>query len=103
MSEQRYNETLVSGRKDGKLANSDNIFDKDRGKMQSDINKEMKTRTDNSFDSLKQTKQSAEDGGENVITLTRHDGTSVQVKFYNGSKGRKGDKGEKGEIGRAHV
>ena len=37
MSEQRYNETLVSGRKDGKLANSDNIFDKDRGKMQSEI------------------------------------------------------------------
>ena len=99
MSEQRYNETLVSGRKDGKLANSDNIFDKDRGKMQSDINKEMKTRTDNSFDSLKQTKQSAEDGGENVITLTRHDGTSEQIKFYNGSKGSKGDKGEKGDKG----
>lgn len=99
MSEQRYNETLVSGRKDGKLANSDNIFDKDRGKMQSDINKEMKTRTDNSFDSLKQTKQSAEDGGENVITLTRHDGTSEQVKFYNGSKGSKGDKGDKGDNG----
>ena len=99
MSEQRYNETLVSGRKDGKLANSDNIFDKDRGKMQSDINKEMKTRTDNSFDSLKQTKQSTEDGGENVITLTRHDGTSEQVKFYNGSKGSKGDKGDKGEVG----
>lgn len=99
MSEQRYNGTIVSGRKDGKLANSDNIFDKDRGKMQSDINKEMKTRTDNSFDSLKQTKQSAEDGGENVITLTRHDGTSEQVKFYNGSKGSKGDKGEQGEKG----
>lgn len=99
MSEQRYNGTIVSGRKDGKLANSDNIFDKDRRKMQSDINKEMKTRTDNSFDSLKQTKQSAEDGGENVITLTRHDGTSEQVKFYNGSKGSKGDKGDKGEVG----
>lgn len=99
MSEQRYNETLVSGRKDGKLANSDNIFDKDRGKMQSDINKEMKTRTDKSFDSLKQTKQSAEDGGENVITLTRHDGTSEQVKIYNGSKGSKGDKGDKGDKG----
>lgn len=99
MSEQRYNGTIVSGRKDGKLANSDNIFDKDRGKMQSDINKEMKTRTDNSFDSLKQTKQSAEDGGENVITLTRHDGTSEQVKFYNGSKGSKGEKGEKGDKG----
>jgi hypothetical protein len=99
MSEQRYNETLVSGRKDGKLANSDNIFDKDRGKMQSDINKEMKTRTDNSFDSLKQTKQSVEDGGENVITLTRHDGTSEKVKFYNGSKGSKGDKGDKGDKG----
>lgn len=99
MSEQRYNGTIVSGRKDGKLANSDNIFDKERGKMQSDINKETKTRTDNSFDSLKQTKQSAEDGGENVITLTRHDGTSEQVKFYNGSKGSKGDKGEKGDKG----
>ena len=99
MSEQRYNGTIVSGRKDGKLANSDNIFDKDIRKMQSDINKEMKTRTDNSFDSLKQTKQSAEDGGENVITLTRHDGTSEQVKFYNGSKGSKGDKGDKGEVG----
>lgn len=99
MSEQRYNGTIVSGRKDGKLANSDNIFDKERGKMQSDINKEMKTRTDNSFDSLKQTKQSAEDGGENVITLTRHDGTSEQVKFYNGSKGSKGDKGDKGDKG----
>lgn len=99
MSEQRYNGTIVSGRKDGKLANSDNIFDKDRRKMQSDINKEMKTRTDNSFDSLKQTKQSAEDGGENVITLTRHDGTSEQVKFYNGSKGSKGDKGDKGDKG----
>ena len=99
MSEQRYNGTIVSGRKDGKLANSDNIFDKDRRKMQSDINKEMKTRTDKSFASLKQTKQSAEDGGENVITLTRHDGTSEQVKFYNGSKGDKGDKGDKGEVG----
>lgn len=99
MSEQRYNGTIVSGRKDGKLANSDNIFDKERGKMQSDINKEMKTRTDNSFDSLKQTKQSADDGGENVITLTRHDGTSEQVKFYNGSKGSKGDKGDKGDKG----
>lgn len=99
MSEQRYNETIVSGRKDGKLANSDNIFDKERGKMQSDINKEMKTRTNNSFDSLKQTKQSAEDGGENVITLTRHDGTSEQVKFYNGSKGNKGEKGDKGDKG----
>lgn len=99
MSEQRYNGTIVSGRKDGKLANSDNIFDKNIGKMQSDINKEMKTRTDNSFDSLKQTKQSAEDGGENVITLTRHEGTSEQVKFYNGSKGSKGEKGDKGDKG----
>lgn len=99
MSEQRYNGTIVSGRKDCKLANSDNIFDKDRRKMQSDINKEMKTLTDKSFASLKQTKQSAEDGGENVITLTRHDGTSEQVKFYNGSKGDKGDKGDKGEVG----
>lgn len=99
MSEQRYNGTIVSGRKDGKLANSDNIYDKDRKKMQSDINKEMKTRTDNSFDSLKQTKQSAEDGGENIITITRHDGLSEQVKFYNGSKGSKGDRGEKGEKG----
>ena len=99
MSEQRYNGTIVSGRKDGKLANSDNIFDKERGKMQSDINKEMKTRTDNSFDSLKQTKKSAEDGGENVITITRHDGTSEQVKFYNGSKGSKGEKGDKGDKG----
>ena len=99
MSEQRYNGTIVSGRKDGKLANSDNIFDKERGKMQSDINKEMKTRTDNSFDSLKQTKQSAEDGGENIITITRHDGLYEQVKFYNGSKGSKGDKGEQGEKG----
>ena len=103
MSEQRYNGTIVSGRKDGKLANSDNIFDKDRRKMQSDINKEMKTRTDKSFDSLKQTKQSAEDGGENVITLTRHDGTSEQVKFYNGSKGSKGDKGEVGMQGNSGV
>ena len=99
MTEQRYNGTIVSGRKDCKLANSDNIFDKDRRKMQSDINKEMKTRTDKSFASLKQTKQSAEDGGENVITLTRHDGTSEQVKFYNGSKGSKGDKGDKGDKG----
>lgn len=103
MSEQRYNGTIVSGRKDGKLANSDNIFDKDRRMMQSDINKEMKTRTDNSFDSLKQTKQSAEDGGENVITLTRHDGTSEQVKFYNGSKGDKGDKGDAGMQGNSGV
>lgn len=101
MSEQRYNGIIVSGRKDGKLVYSDNIFEKDRGKMQSDINKEMKTRTDNSFDSLKQTKQSAEDGGENVITLTRHNGTSEQVKFYNGSKGSKGDKGDKGDKGTA--
>ncbi|WP_418868424.1 hypothetical protein, partial [Segatella hominis] len=85
------------------MANSDNIFDKDRRKMQSDINKEMKTRTDNSFDSLKQTKQSAEDGGENVITLTRHDGTSEQIKFYNGSKGSKGDKGEVGMQGNSGV
>lgn len=99
MSEQRYNGTIVSGRKDGKLANSDNIFDKEKGKMQSDINKEMKTRTDKSFDSLKQTKKSAEDGGENVITITRHDGTSEQVKFYNGSKGSKGEKGDKGDKG----
>ena len=99
MSEQRYNGTIVSGRKDGKLANSDNIFDKDRGKMQSDINKEMKARSDKSFDSLKQTKQSTEDGGENIITITRHDGLSEQVKFYNGSKGDKGEQGEKGDKG----
>lgn len=40
----RYNGTLESARKDGKLAFTDNIFDKRLSKMQSDINREVETK-----------------------------------------------------------
>ncbi len=42
----RYNGTLVSARKDGKLAYTDNIYDKEMSKMQSEINKEVKSKLD---------------------------------------------------------
>ena len=38
--ETKYCNTLVSSREDGKLANTDNIYDKEIGQMQSIINKQ---------------------------------------------------------------
>lgn len=43
-----------------------------------------------------QTSTSTEDGGLNVFTFTKSDGTTVDLNVRNGSKGSKGDKGDPG-------
>ena len=46
-----------------------------------------------------QTVTSSADGGNNVFTLTKSDGTTAAFTVKNGSKGTKGDKGDKGDTG----
>ena len=49
--------------------------------------------------SVEQTTISTDDGGINVVTVTKTDGTTSNFQIRNGSKGNKGDTGEKGETG----
>lgn len=49
--------------------------------------------------SVAQTTTSTLDGGTNVITVTKTDGSTSTFQVRNGSKGDKGDKGDKGEKG----
>lgn len=49
--------------------------------------------------SVVQTTTSTEDGGMNVVTVTKTDGTSSTFSVKNGSKGSKGDTGAQGEQG----
>lgn len=46
-----------------------------------------------------QTTTSSEDGGTNVYTFTKSDGTTSTLSVKNGSKGSTGEKGEKGDKG----
>ena len=46
-----------------------------------------------------QTTTSSADGGNNVFTLTKSDGTTAAFTVQNGSKGAKGDKGDTGATG----
>ena len=48
------------------------------------------------IESVEQTVTSTEDGGINVITVRKTDGTSYTFSVRNGSKGSKGDKGDQG-------
>ena len=57
----------------------------------------------NGYISIEQTSESTEDGGENVITATRADGTSDSIVIRNGSKGSAGPKGDPGDPGVAGV
>lgn len=49
--------------------------------------------------SVEQTTTSTEDGGTNIVTVTKTDGTSSTFQVMNGSKGDKGDTGATGEKG----
>lgn len=49
--------------------------------------------------SVQQTTTSNADGGTNVITVTKTDGTTSTFTVKNGNKGSKGDKGDTGETG----
>lgn len=49
--------------------------------------------------SVAQTTTSTLDGGTNVITVTKTDGSTSTFQVRNGSKGDKGDKGDQGEKG----
>lgn len=51
------------------------------------------------IESVVQTTTSDEDGGVNVITVTKTDGTKSTFQVKNGSKGSKGDKGATGNKG----
>lgn len=51
------------------------------------------------FTSGSQTSTSLEDGGSNIFTFTKSDGTEAEFVVKNGSKGSKGDPGEKGDKG----
>lgn len=51
------------------------------------------------IESVVQTTTSAEDGGTNVVTVTKTDGTSSTFQVKNGSKGSPGSKGDKGATG----
>ena len=46
-----------------------------------------------------QTLTSSEDGGSNIFTFTKSDGTEAEFVVKNGSKGSKGDTGAKGDKG----
>lgn len=48
---------------------------------------------------VKQTTTSTEDGGTNIVTVTKTNGEKSTFQVRNGSKGSKGDAGEKGEPG----
>lgn len=50
----------------------------------------------NGFVSLEQTVESEEDGGENIITATRADGSTETIVIRNGRGGGKGEPGENG-------
>lgn len=51
------------------------------------------------IESVEQTTTSTEDGGVNVVTVTKTDGEKYTFEVRNGSKGSKGDKGDKGDTG----
>ena len=51
------------------------------------------------IESVIQTTTSTEDGGINVVTVTKTDGEKSTFEVRNGSTGSKGDKGDKGEQG----
>lgn len=51
------------------------------------------------IESVEQTTTSTEDGGVNVVTVTKTDGEKSTFEVRNGSKGSKGDKGDKGADG----
>lgn len=53
----------------------------------------------NNLASIEQTATSYEDRGENIITATLGNGTTVEFTILNGGKGSKGDKGDKGDQG----
>lgn len=95
----KYNGTLRSGRKDGKLAYTSNIYDENEGKMQSSINEELRKGFKDSITDIKQTVTSTEDGGENIVTLIASNGKTKSIRIKNGSKGLDGKNGEKGERG----
>ena len=48
---------------------------------------------------VKQTTTSTEDGGTNIVTVTKTNGEKSTFQVRNGSKGSKGDKGDAGEKG----
>ncbi|MCI9190900.1 MAG: collagen-like protein [Lachnospiraceae bacterium] len=48
-----------------------------------------------------QTEESVKDGGVNVYTFERSDGTTSMFLVRNGSQGSKGEKGDKGDVGAA--
>lgn len=95
----KYNGTLRSGRKDGKLAYTSNIYDENEGNMQSSINEELRKGFKDSITDIKQTVTSTEDGGENIVTLIASNGKTKSIRIKNGSKGLDGKNGEKGERG----
>lgn len=49
---------------------------------------------------VKQTTTSTEDGGTNIVTVTKTNGEKSTFQVRNGSKGSKGDKGDAGEKGK---
>lgn len=51
------------------------------------------------IESVIQTYRSTEDDGDNIITVTKTDGTTSTFLVQNGSKGDKGDKGDTGLSG----
>lgn len=53
--------------------------------------------------SVEQTTISTDDGGINVVTVTKTDGTTSDFQIRNGSKGNKGDTGEKGDKGESGI
>ena len=53
----------------------------------------------NCIDSIKQTTESTEDGGSNIITVTDNKGNSNELIIKNGNKGSEGPKGETGATG----
>lgn len=84
---ERYNGILESGRKDGKLVLTDNIYDKIQAKMQEDINSDLKSRTNKAVVSIEHQRTSDE---SNVLTVTHYDGNTEQIKIIGGSGKNKG-------------
>lgn len=84
---ERYNGTLESGRKDGKLAFTDNIYDKVLSKMQEDINADLRTRTSKAVVSVEQQTVSNE---TSILTITHYDGSTEQFSMPCGSGKNRG-------------
>lgn len=84
---ERYNGILESGRKDGKLAFTDNIYDKVQERMQEEINADLRFRTSKAVISVEQQQLTDE---TNVLTVTHYDGSTEQYKVASGSGKNRG-------------